>query len=143
MGTRDTGMFKIEDPERTASKVRSVSSAKDTDAAKVKLRDNELELAQHPFVLLPVLHGEVWTSLVAADIAAKLWSNGGTLKFNSKIKPQATWGTAKPEHLIVLTPYDWMFLADSPKGSWENEDFPFLVITFPKYFIFFFDFYYV
>lgn len=51
-----------------------------------------------------VLHGEVWTSLVAADIAAKLWSNGGTLKFNSKIKPQATWGTAKPEHLIVLTP---------------------------------------
>lgn len=58
MGTRDTGMFKIEDPERTASKVRSVSSAKDTDAAKVK-RDNELELAQHPFLLLPVLHGEV------------------------------------------------------------------------------------
>lgn len=90
-----------------------------------------------------VLHGEVWTSLVATDIAAELWSNGGTLKFNSKIKPQATWGTAKPEHLIVLTPYDWMFLADSPKGSEENEDFPFLVITFSKSFIFFFDFYYV
>lgn len=49
MGTRDIGMFKTEDPERAASKVRSVSSAQDTGAAKVKLRDNELELAQHPF----------------------------------------------------------------------------------------------
>lgn len=49
MGTRDIDMFKREDLERAASKVRSVSSAKDTGAVKVKLRDNELELAQHPF----------------------------------------------------------------------------------------------
>lgn len=49
MGTRDINMFKREDLERAASKVRSVSSAKDTGAVKVKLRDNELELAQHPF----------------------------------------------------------------------------------------------
>lgn len=50
MGTRDIGIFKIEDPKKAASKVRSVSSAKDTGAAQVKLRDNELELAQQSFV---------------------------------------------------------------------------------------------
>lgn len=50
MGTRDIGMFKVEDPGRPASKVRSVSSAKYTGAAQVKLRDNELELTQQPFV---------------------------------------------------------------------------------------------